>query len=56
MYWVDGSYYKGYWEKGIQNGEGELYIPGEEIKKGLFVNNIFRGNDPIDKKSSMSLE
>lgn len=27
MYWPDGSYYKGYWEKGIQNGEGELYVP-----------------------------
>lgn len=26
MFWVDGSYYKGYWDCGNQNGEGELVI------------------------------
>lgn len=36
-----GSYYKGLWERGIRNGEGELYVPGSNIQKGLFNNNIF---------------
>ena len=36
-----GSYYKGHWERGIRNGEGELYIPGSNIQKGLFNNNAF---------------
>lgn len=39
MYWVDGSYYKGQWSLGIQNGEGEIYIPTEGFKRGLFENN-----------------
>jgi hypothetical protein len=40
---MTGSYYKGQWERGIQSGEGELYIPGEGVRKGLFVNNVFAG-------------
>ena len=42
-YPILGSYYKGQWERGIQSGEGELYIPGEGLRKGIFVNNVFAG-------------
>ncbi|EAR99380.2 MORN motif protein (macronuclear) [Tetrahymena thermophila SB210] len=49
MFWTDGSYYKGFWERGIQSGEGELFIPGEGVKRGLFVNNIFKGNCVSDE-------
>ena len=45
MYWIDGSYYKGGWKNGIQDGIGELYRPNESILKGLFQNNIFVGDD-----------
>ena len=40
MYWNDGSFYKGEWRKGIQHGEGEIYVPSEGYKKGLFENNV----------------
>ena len=45
MAWIDGSIYKGIWEKGIQQGEGQLIIPDEPIKRGLFNKNIFIGDD-----------
>ena len=40
MYWGDGSYYKGAWVKGIQNGEGVLFVPGQGAKKGIFKDNV----------------
>lgn len=43
MYWIDKSYYKGMWEKGIQNGEGEMCMPNQTPKKGIFKNNVFIG-------------
>ena len=41
MEWVDGSWYKGMWEYGVQHGKGELYSPFEGIKTGKFVNNKY---------------
>ena len=29
------------WEKGVQCGEGELFVPKEGIKKGKYINNLF---------------
>ena len=43
MFWTDGSYYKGLWERGIQHGEGEMCMPGETPKKGLFECNVYIG-------------
>lgn len=43
MYWTDGSYYKGNWERGIQHGEGEMCMPGEVPKRGMFECNVFIG-------------
>lgn len=40
MYWSDGSYYKGEWKNGIQHGAGEIYVPGEGFKKGVFEDNV----------------
>lgn len=40
MFWGDGSYYKGAWVKGIQHGEGVLYVPGQGLKKGKFQDNV----------------
>ena len=40
MYWNDGSYYKGEWKNGIQHGEGEIYVPDQGWKKGVFENNV----------------
>lgn len=46
MYWTDGSFYKGEWWNGIQHGrgthfcnKGEINVPGEGVKKGIFQNN-----------------
>lgn len=39
MFWTDGSYYKGEWQNGIQHGRGEIYVPGEGLKRGVFRNN-----------------
>ena len=39
MYWVDGSYYKGDWRKGCQEGEGILYTKKDGERKGRFSNN-----------------
>jgi hypothetical protein len=39
MYWVDGSYYKGSWVKGCQNGQGIIFTPEDGLKKGIFSNN-----------------
>ena len=40
MYWGDGSYYKGEWVRGIQHGEGMLFLPGQGVKKGKFKDNV----------------
>ena len=40
MYWSDGSYYKGEWQKGIQHGEGAIYVPSQGLKRGKFLNNV----------------
>ena len=54
MYWTDGSYYKGHWEKGIQHGEGELVIPGKKPKRGVFQNNIFIGEAEDKDRQNLS--
>ena len=44
MFWNDGSFYKGEWRNGIQNGKGQVYSNfndgGGEIVSGLFENSI----------------
>jgi hypothetical protein len=40
MKWNDGSWYKGSWKYGIQNGLGKLYEVGCSIRKGQFENNV----------------
>ena len=59
MYWQDGSYYKGSWMKGIQHGEGIIFLPGQGLKKGLFKDNVLvelveEQNDPSPMPASMS--
>ena len=49
-----GSYYKGQWERGIQSGEGELYIPGAGVRKGQFVDNNFVGGGPGEEEAENS--
>lgn len=39
MFWNDGSYYKGEWANGIEHGQGELYVPSEGVKRGVFEDN-----------------
>lgn len=39
MYWTNGSYYKGLWEKGIQHGEALMFIPGQGVIQGIFDGN-----------------
>ena len=39
MYWNDGSYYKGYWAKGLQHGEGVMITPDGRRKEGMFSGN-----------------
>lgn len=41
MYWVDNSFYKGAWVKGIQHGQGIMQLADGSVKKGTFENNIF---------------
>jgi hypothetical protein len=40
MFWTDGSFYKGVWKNGVQNGKGEVYIAGGDILSGIFENSI----------------
>lgn len=40
MFWTDGSFYKGDWKNGIQNGKGQIYLVGGEVISGLFENSI----------------
>ena len=40
MFWTDGSFYKGEWKNGIQNGKGQIYLTGNEIMSGIFENSI----------------
>jgi hypothetical protein len=28
MFWTDGSFYKGDWKNGVQNGKGQIYLAG----------------------------
>lgn len=46
MTWVDGSFYTGQWELGVQHGYGRVVFPDGTIKEGYFENNIFRGATP----------
>ena len=48
MYWTDGSIYKGEWFKGIQHGKGIMTFPDGRIKDGLFENNVFKGEMPLN--------
>jgi hypothetical protein len=45
MTWTDGSIYKGYWIRGIQNGQGVMTYPDGTILDGLFEANIFKGEN-----------
>jgi hypothetical protein len=36
MHWEKGSYYKGEWFEGVQQGEGEIWDKGKVIEKGYF--------------------
>lgn len=40
MFWTDGSFYKGEWRNGTQNGKGQIYLSGNEIMSGIFQNSI----------------
>lgn len=40
MFWTDGSFYKGEWKGGVQNGKGQIYLVGGEVVSGLFENSI----------------
>ena len=40
MFWTDGSFYKGDWKNGVQNGKGHMYLVGGEVISGLFENSI----------------
>lgn len=40
MFWTDGSFYKGDWKGGVQNGKGQIYLTGSEVISGLFENGI----------------
>lgn len=54
---VNVSYYKYNrdWQKGIQCGYGELFTPGEGLRKGVFANNTFKenGKDTNSIKNTM---
>jgi len=39
MFWNDGSYYKGEWRKGYQEGEGAFYTEQNGLQKGRFQQN-----------------
>jgi hypothetical protein len=36
---MDGSYYKGQWNRGVQAGRGEIYKVGSRVKNGIFEKN-----------------
>lgn len=36
MKWTDGSWYKGNWLYGVQNGYGEIQQLGQPLRKGIF--------------------
>lgn len=40
MFWTDGSFYKGEWKNGTQNGKGQIYLSGGDIVSGIFENSI----------------
>ena len=44
MYWTDGSIYKGFWTKGVQNGLGLMIFPGNSKRAGIFDSNIYKKN------------
>jgi hypothetical protein len=59
MYWVDGTVYKGYWERGMQNGYGKMISPTGDVKEGLFENGVFKvegTEEMIRKKVYLSNE
>ena len=41
MFWVDGSIYRGHWEKGVQSGLGMMIFKDCQRKAGFFDNNIY---------------
>ncbi|CAD8125836.1 unnamed protein product [Paramecium sonneborni] len=45
MFWEDGSYYYGMWDKGNQCGEGEYCKNGEQTKFGIFEKNVLIKED-----------
>ncbi len=58
MSWVDGSSYKGAWERGIQHGYGEMRDKEGNRKKGFFFDNIYIGDEKniFDKKGQAKEE
>lgn len=47
MYWNDGSYYRGYWAKGLQDGEGVMITPDGRRKEGMFSGNKLIESRPV---------
>lgn len=45
MYWADESIYRGFWEKGVQNGLGLMIFANGLRKAGFFKDNIY--NKPL---------
>ena len=40
MYWADGSIYRGFWDRGIQNGLGIMIFANGTRKAGIFRENV----------------
>lgn len=43
MFYDDGSYYEGYWERGMRNGFGFYVSPSDYLQAGTWKNNVFKG-------------
>lgn len=55
MNWVNNSCYKGEWKNGTMDGDGELFIPGEKERVGLFKENKFIGHDPNRQRENAKM-
>jgi len=42
MYWVDGSIYRGFWDRGLQCGVGLMIFKDGLRKAGFFQDNIYK--------------
>lgn len=50
MKWADGSWYKGEWKYGVQQGVGEMCEKGLQSRRGIFENNTLISEEDIGKK------